>query len=81
VLAGQFRMSSVDAKKLTAHVAARHGLLIREDDPAMALVTMSEMVLEQVLEKAEVGLRGILSEAEKGQKRPQQEAAAAVWVE
>ena len=62
MLAGQFRMSSVDAKKLTAHVAARHGLLIREDDPAMALVTMSEMVLEQVLEKAEVGLRGILSD-------------------
>jgi hypothetical protein len=45
---GQLRMGSVDAKKLTAQVAARHGLLIREDDPAMALVTMSEMVLEQV---------------------------------
>jgi hypothetical protein len=29
-------MGSVDAKKLTAQVAARHGLLIREDDPAMA---------------------------------------------
>jgi len=40
---------------------------------------MSEMLLEQVLEKAEVGLRGILSEAEKGQKRSQQEAA--VWVQ
>jgi hypothetical protein len=72
-------MGSVDAKKLTAHVAARHGFLIREDDPAMALVTMSEMVLEEVLEKAEVGLRGILTEAEKGQKRSQQEAA--VWVQ
>jgi hypothetical protein len=33
------------------------------------------------LAKAEVGLRGILSEAEKGQKRSQQEAAAAVWAE
>ena len=72
-------MSSVDAKKLTAQVAARHGLLIREDDPAMALVTMSEIVLEQVLENAQVGLRGVLSEAEKGQKRSQQEAA--VWVQ
>lgn len=72
-------MSSVDGKKLTAEVAARHGLLIREDDPAMALVTMSEIVLEQVLENAQVGLRGVLSEAEKGQKRSQQEAA--VWVQ
>ena len=73
------RMGSVDAKKLTAQVAARHGLLIREDDPAMALVTMSEIVLEQALKNAEVGLRGILSEAEEGQKRSQQESA--VWVQ
>lgn len=72
-------MGSIDAKKLTAQVAARHGLLIREDDPAMALVTMNEIVLEQVLDNARVGLRGILSEAEKGQKRSQQEAA--VWVQ
>jgi hypothetical protein len=72
-------MGSVDAKKLTAQVAARHGLLIREDDPAMALVTMNEIVLEQVLEKAQVGLRGMLSEAEEGQKRSQQETA--VWVQ
>ena len=72
-------MGSVDAKKLTAQVAARHGLLIREDDPAMALVTMSEIVLEQALENAQVGLRGILSEAEEGQKRSQQETA--VWVQ
>jgi hypothetical protein len=72
-------MNSAYAKKLTGEVAARHGLLIREDDPAMALVTMSEIVLEQVLEKAQVGLRGILAEAEKGQKRSQLEAV--VWVE
>lgn len=69
----------MDAKKLTAQVAARHGFLIREDDPAMALVTMSEMVLEQVLEKAEVGLGGILSEAEEGRKRSQQDTA--VWIQ
>jgi hypothetical protein len=72
-------MGSVDAKKLTGEVAARHGLLIREDDPAMALVTMSEIVLEQVLEKAETRLRGVLAEAETGQKRLQQEAL--VWVQ
>jgi hypothetical protein len=43
----------MDTKKLTSEVAARHGLLIRDDDPAMALVTMSEIVLQQVLERAE----------------------------
>ena len=72
-------MVRVDAKKLSGEVAARHGLLIREDDPAMALVTMSEIVLEQVLSEAELRLRGLLSEAEKGQKRSQQETL--VWVQ
>jgi len=69
----------MDTKKLTSEVAARHGLLIRDDDPAMALVTMSEIVLQQVLERAEVGLRALLSEAELEQKRLQQEAL--VWVQ
>jgi hypothetical protein len=69
----------MDTKKLTSEVAARHGLLIRDDDPAMALVTMSEIVLQQVLERAEVRLRALLSEAELGQKRLQQEAL--VWVQ
>ena len=45
-------MGSVDTKRLSGEVAARHGLLIRDDDPAMALVTMSEIVLEQVLKEA-----------------------------
>lgn len=72
-------MVSVDAKRLSGEVAARHGLLIREDDPAMALVTMSEIVLEQVLKEAEVRLRGILSEAEKTQKKSQQDVL--VWVQ
>lgn len=79
MLDGATRMGSVDAKKLTAQVAARHGLLIREDDPAMALVTMSEIVLEQALENAQVGLRAILLEAQKEQKRSQQDTA--VWVQ
>ena len=72
-------MGSVDTKRLSGEVAARHGLLIREDDPAMALVTMSEIVLEHVLSEAELRLRGLLSEAEKGQKRSQQETL--VWVQ
>ena len=72
-------MRSVDTKRLSGEVAARHGLLIREDDPAMALVTMSEIVLEQVLSDAELRVRGLLAEAEKGQKRSQQETL--VWVQ
>ena len=72
-------MGSVDPKKLTSEVAARHGVLIREDDPAMALVTMSEIVLEEALKKAEVRLAAVLEEAENRQKRLQQEAVS--WVQ
>lgn len=72
-------MASVDTKKLTSEVAARHGLMIRDDDPAMALVTMSEIVLDQVLERAEIRLQALLSEAETGQKKLQQEALG--WVQ
>src|SRR5256884_9785556 len=72
-------MGSVDTKRLSGEVAARHGLLIREDDPAMALVTMGEIVLEQVLKEAEVRFRGVLSEAEKSQKRSQQDVL--IWVQ
>lgn len=72
-------MNSIDAKKLTSEVAARHGVVIREDDPAMALVTMSEIVLEEALRKAEVRLAAVLEEAENRQKRLQQEAIS--WVQ
>lgn len=72
-------MNSIDAKKLTSEVAARHGVVIREDDPAMALVTMSEIVLEEALRKAEVRLSTVLAEAENGQRRLQQ--GAVLWVQ
>jgi hypothetical protein len=72
-------MGSVDTKRLSGEVAARHGLLIREDDPAMALVTMSEIVLEHALKEAEVQLRGVLTEAENARKRSQQEMV--IWVQ
>src|SRR5271165_875120 len=52
---GRFAMSSstkegivLDLKRVTAEVAARHGMLVRPDDPAMLLVTMNEVVLQQL---------------------------------
>ena len=40
---------ALDLKRITAEVAARHGMLLRPDDPAMLLVTMNEVVLQQVI--------------------------------
>ena len=41
------QLVALDRSRLMAEVATRHGFLIREDDPAMALVTMNQLVLEQ----------------------------------
>jgi len=43
----------LDLKRITAEVAARHGMLVRQDDPAMLLVTMNEVVLQQVFGRIE----------------------------
>ncbi len=34
----------LDFKRIIAEVAARHGMLVSQDDPAMLLVTMNEVV-------------------------------------
>ncbi len=41
--------ATLNLKLITAEVAARHGMLVMPDDPAMLLVTMNEMVLQQVI--------------------------------
>jgi len=74
-------VSVLDLKRLTAEVAARHGLLLREDDPAMALVTMSEIVLGEVLDRAELRWRDLLSQAEATQEKWQQETVLGVQQE
>jgi hypothetical protein len=74
-------VSVLDLRRLTAEVAARHGLLLREDDPAMALVTMSEIVLGEVLDRAELRWRDLLSQAEAAQEKWQQETVLGVQQE
>lgn len=51
----------VDLKRVTAEVAARHGMLVRQDDPAMLLVTMNEVVLQQVVGSIEVRVSEIVA--------------------
>jgi hypothetical protein len=41
----------MDTKQAIAKVAERHGILLRPDDPAFALVTLNELVLEAMAKK------------------------------
>ena len=38
--------TTIETKHLIAKVAERHGILLRPDDPAFAIVTLNELVLE-----------------------------------
>ena len=64
----------LDLQRITAEVAARHGMLVRQDDPAMLLVTMNEVVLQQVLGSIETRVEEIVAGIEGGLRSAQREA-------
>ena len=68
----------LDLKRVTAEVAARHGMMVRQDDPAMLLVTMNEVVLQQVVENIEVRVRKIVADIEDEVRSTQREAAGKI---
>ena len=68
----------LDVKRITAEVAARHGMLLRPDDPAMLLVTMNEVVLQQVIGSIEARTEEIVAGIEAGFRSAQREALGSV---
>jgi Transcriptional activator TraM len=64
----------LDFKRITAEVAARHGMLVSQDDPAMLLVTMNEVVLQQVFGNIEARTEEIVAGIEAGVRSAQHEA-------
>jgi hypothetical protein len=64
----------LDFKRITAEVAARHGMLVRQDDPAMLLVTMNEVVLQQVFGSIEARTEEIVAGIDAGLRSAQHEA-------
>jgi hypothetical protein len=69
---------ALDVKRITAEVAARHGMLLRPDDPAMLLVTMNEVVLQQVIGSIEARTEEIVAGIEVGFRSAQREALGSV---
>src|SRR6202158_222504 len=67
-----------DLKRITAEVAARHGMLLRPDDPAMLLVTMNEVVLQQVIGSIEARAEEMVAGIEAAFRSAQREALGSV---
>jgi hypothetical protein len=68
----------LDLQRITAEVAARHGMLVRQDDPAMLLVTMNEVVLQQILGNIETRVEEIVAGIEGGLRSAQSEAMLSI---
>ena len=53
---------SINVQRLIAEVAARHKLLLNPDDPALALVTMNQLILDASLEAVHEQIRVTITE-------------------
>jgi hypothetical protein len=65
-----------DIKRVTAEVAARHGVLLQPDDPALVLVTINECVLEKCFARLENRARTLIAEVDACFEEMQQRASA-----
>ena len=70
-----------DIDRLIAEVAARHGILLKHDDAAFALVTLNQLVLEQALAEIRENLRGAAVEFEAAATRQQSRAGGLIGQE
>jgi hypothetical protein len=53
---------SIDVQRLIAEVAARHNLFLKSDDPAIALVTMNQLILDAAIEAVNEQIRVTIAE-------------------
>jgi hypothetical protein len=60
-----------DIDRLIAEVAARHGILLKRDDAAFALVTLNQLVLEQTFAEFVATVRQVSVESETASIRQQ----------
>jgi len=70
-----------DIDRLIAEVAARHGVLLKPDDAAFALVTLNRLVLEQALREIENAVRRNVAELDAGAARLQSRAGGVIGQE
>jgi len=69
------RTARIDVQRLIAEVAARHNVLLKPDDAAFALVTMNQLVLEELAEKVEGRIGASLIAFEASTKSAERRAA------
>jgi hypothetical protein len=66
----------VDVEKLIGEVAARNGIRIEPDDPAFALVTLNQLILEEAVRNLVGEIRAATADFESAAERVQTRAGA-----
>lgn len=74
-------MTTPDVKALIGEVAARHGTALRPDDPAFALVTVNQLVLEQTMSELIERVREMTSEFDCAGERLQARVGNVIAIE
>jgi hypothetical protein len=58
-----------DIDRLIAEIATRHGVLLKRDDAAFALVTLNQLMLEQALAEVDASVRRAVADLDSGSAR------------
>ena len=67
---------SIDVHQLIAEVASRHKLLLKPDDPAIALVTINELVLEAAINIVHGEVRETIAEFQASMQKAEKRAGS-----
>ena len=67
---------SIDIQRLIGEVAGRHRLLLTEDDPALALVTMNQLILKSSLEAVHQQIRATIAEFHASMQKAEERAGS-----
>ena len=67
---------SIDVQRLIAEVVARHNLFLKPDDPAIALVTMNQLILDAAIEAVNEQIRVTIAEFQASMQKAEKRAGS-----
>jgi hypothetical protein len=68
--------SSIITQRLIAEVVARHNLFLKPDDPAIALVTMNQLILDDAMETIHGQIRATIAEFHASMRKAEERAGS-----
>jgi len=66
----------IDVQRLIAEVAARHNLFLKPSDPAIALITMNQLILDAAIEAVNEQVRVTIAEFQASMQKAEKRAGS-----